>query len=649
MTGRAPGAPRPRALFCVIGDAYRSERVAEDVADGRFHIAGRARVLGLPPDWKTASLPADEEWEIEWRKFYYGLDLAHAFGRRGELRFLEAWEALVESFLEGGDPLGDPSDVIGRRVQNWIYAWRRFAEHAAFPGLRAGLAERLLESLDAQTARVRARLTPERNHRTLELYALWIAAAAFPERTGAAERLAFAQAELEENLLADVLIDGVHREASTHYHMTTLRSYLGLRENLRRAGLAASAAFDSRLIRACEFALHAHAPNGSIAALSDADLGDYRELLLLAARLFDRPDFAFAATEGREGAPPALQPGHFPVGGYYFQRSAWERGERFGDARWAVFDCGPLGCGGHGHYDALSVELHADGRALVVDPGRYTYHEGTDSDPNWRAWFKGTAAHNTVCVDGFDQSPYRRGRHRGPRAEARLLARATAPGLDVLAGEVRSPCYGAVHRRTLLFLGEELWLVEDVLEDTEPHEYDLRWHLTPAAEGRAMRTRGPIGWRVRAPGLELALAAEAVPALEAGFVSPRYGEREAAPVVSQRQAGREARFLTLVSPHSVERPSWRLAGHGAHEGVRWVDLVAETADGRLCERVAWADGASRLPISERGVFARAARARFGSAGEPLALVVVPGEASPGPPGEARALALASPPGEGFVA
>ena len=79
-----------------------------------------------------------------------------------------------------------------------------------------------------------------------------------------------------------------------------------------------------------------------------------------------------------------------------------------------------MGDGGHGHYDALSVEAWADARPLVVDPGRYTYAEG---DPNWRHWFRGTAAHNTVTVDGADQTPYARSRSSLPSAVATFLGR----------------------------------------------------------------------------------------------------------------------------------------------------------------------------------------------------------------------------------
>ena len=67
------------------------------------------------------------------------------------------------------------------------------------------------------------------------------------------------------------------------------------------------------------------------------------------------------------------------------------------------------------------------------------------------AFFEG----RSVTVDGLDQTPYRRGRPKGTVAEARLLERGTAAGLDLLWGEARSPAYPAIHRRRVLFVGDE--------------------------------------------------------------------------------------------------------------------------------------------------------------------------------------------------
>ena len=503
-----------RPVVCVIEHLHHDRDVAEAVAAGRFTHAGETRALGTVPDWLGADLPADEEWRIEWVKFYFGLDLAHAWATTGAARFRSAWEQLVCSWIRQVPPDHDGSDVTARRILNWIYAWQRFGPSA--------LDARLATCLAAQARHVRATLTPERNHRTLELYALLLAALAVPGLDGDGALRRFALAELDRNLAADFRPDGVHREASTHYHMIALRSFLGVRANAARFGLALPAGFAERLARASAFARHVHRPDGAIPALSDADTGRYPELLALADELLGPP-----------GAPDAS----FPDGGYHVQRSGWDA-----DAAYAVFDCGPLGDGGHGHYDLLGVELFAGGRPLVVDPGRGTYSEGP---PNLRRWFRGTAAHNTVCVDGLDQTPYTRTRPRGPVATGRFLGRTRGGGRDTLAGEARSPAYDAVHRRRVTRVDGRGWVIEDRLRGATPHRYDLRFHLAPDAQGATV-VEGDV---VRAPGVTLRIAGAQRIALEPGWVAPRYGERVPAPVVSAVAEGvRDAAFTTAVAP-----------------------------------------------------------------------------------------------------
>ena len=512
-----------REVFCVTEHLHRDRTIAEAVVAGRFTCAGETRDLGIEPDWAGADLPADEEWRIEWVKFYYGLDLAYAYRCTNDQRFLLAWERLVGSWLRQMAPEADSSDVTARRLLNWIYAWQ------GFQALSNGIGDELAAGIAAQALHVREHLTPERNHRTLELYALLIVALALPELDPGGELLDLAVVELDRNLRADFRADGVHREASTHYHMIALRSFAGLRENARRFGLTLPPGFDERLSRAFDFALHCRRPDGTIPALSDADGGDYSPLLALGGELLDRDDL-------RSGRGSRLSAG-FPDGGYFVQRSGWEPDDRF-----LIFDCGPLGDGGHGHYDLLSVEVWAGGRPLLVDPGRFTYAE--EPAPNMRRWFRSTAAHNTVCVDGLDQTPYTRKSPRGPVAEGRFFGRTSSPGLDVLAGEARSPAYEAVHRRRISFVDERYWVIEDRLSGEREHRYDLRFHLPPSALGRT-RIDGPV---VELPGALLTLSGFDELVVEPGWVSSLYGVREPAPVVSACARGIDAKFTTAVVP-----------------------------------------------------------------------------------------------------
>jgi hypothetical protein len=541
----AAQAVRPRSLFCMIERHHRDLARAEAVAAGRFPELGRTLDLGLDPDWLgDPRLPADTEWQIAWSKFYWGLDLAHAFAVTGERRYLAAWEQLVRSWLRRagvGAAAWDTSDVAARRVQNWLYAWDLFASAPAFEGLGDGVEDEILDGIRAQAIQIRDHLTPARNHRTLELYALFSVALALPGLVEGLQELAID--ELHRNLVEEMRPDGVHIEQSTHYHLIVLRSFVGARENARRFGVELPDGFDAHLSRALDFGMHCHRPDGEIPELSDADGGSYLDLLELAADLLDRDDWRFVATRGAQGRPPRRRNVSFPHGGYHVQRSGWDH-----DARWLIFDCGPLGAGGHGHYDLLSFELAAGGRPLIVDPGRYTYSEipeAAGDPPNPRHWFKGTAAHNTVCVDGLDQTPYFRGRHKGPVATGRLLSRAAVPGLDILRAEAISPCYEAVHERRISFVEDAYWVVEDQLRGAQAHRYDLRFHLAPEAWER-VEVDGQI---VRAPGVELEIAADARPVIEAGWVSPLYGVKVSAPVVSVAVEGRaEARFRTVIRP-----------------------------------------------------------------------------------------------------
>ena len=99
---------------------------------------------------------------------------------------------------------------------------------------------------------------------------------------------------------------------------------------------------------------------------------------------------------GRHGFRPRLQ---FPESGYYLLGAAFETPD---EVRLLV-DAGPLGylsIAAHGHADALSFVLNIGDREILVDPGTYAYH----TEPAWRRYFRSTLAHNTVGIDGEDQS-----------------------------------------------------------------------------------------------------------------------------------------------------------------------------------------------------------------------------------------------------
>jgi hypothetical protein len=146
----------------------------------------------------------------------------------------------------------------------------------------------------------------------------------------------------------------------------------------------------------------------------------------------------------------------------------------------AVIDAGPQGAlgAGHGHADALSLTLHAEGRELLGDPGTYAYvGAGAERDQ-----FRGTAAHNTIQLDGCSQSI-----PRGPFAWERLT-KATVENwingqmFDLFVGShdgYALPDNSVVHRRYVFFRKPKFWLVRDLLLGNGKHQVDLHWHLSP--------------------------------------------------------------------------------------------------------------------------------------------------------------------------
>ena len=543
-------------FFAVVDEAETRREKIDAVMEGRFEFNHETHVLTAPIAW-TTNPSRDVEWHILLHKFYYAVGLGVAYRETGDRRYLDRWIALTDSWIAATPPGFIAADVTGRRVQNWIYAYHYFVAPGGAHRVPADFHARFLASLAEQVGFLRANLAAARNHRSLELYAIFLAGVVFPELADAAAWREFALPEIGRNMTSDLLPDGVQCELSTDYHHLVLKNYLCARRLAALNGIAVPEEMDARLVKALEFSMHAHNPSGIVPSFSDGDACGFEDLLRQGAELFGRDDMLFVATRGRLGTRPAVRSAAFADSGYYVVRSGWGDPERaYGDEHHLVFDCGPLGAGNHGHFDCLSFELAAFGRSLVVDPGRFTYSEVGET--NWRARFRSTAYHNTVTVDGRNQTRYEpragaRARYKvtGPAPEHRLVERVCTEGFDLLHGRARSDEYDAVHERRIFFVASRYWVIVDTLAGTREHLYEARFHLSERARGETTITAGEGVWAVTSPRLLIAQErSEAVSlTIEEGHVSYRYGQKLAAPVVCFGTRAREATLVTLLLPY----------------------------------------------------------------------------------------------------
>jgi hypothetical protein len=320
--------------------------------------------------------------------------------------------------------------------------------------------------------------------------------------------------------------DGVYFEQSACYQRYTCDFYLHFMLLASRCGVGVPSQVRERVNRLVEF-LAAISPGGSMPNIGDADGGwlmplarrdadDCRVTLALAARVLDRVD------PGTDGPPRARL---FGDGGYAVLRSSEHQ---------AIVDVGPIGAFGHGHADLLSLQLRIFGEPCLVDPGTFTYTGRAE----WRDHFRGTAAHNTVVVDGKDQaSP------QGPfgwqsRPSVTIRDWQATPAFDLIEGQ-HDAYPGVTHRRRVIAMRDGQFVVVDELLGQGSHEFALTWQfapmtveLTSATTAHATTPRGHHLWVI--PVSSVALRVDVVAGQTnpmRGWVSPEYGHKVPAPAL----------------------------------------------------------------------------------------------------------------------
>jgi uncharacterized heparinase superfamily protein len=160
---------------------------------------------------------------------------------------------------------------------------------------------------------------------------------------------------------------------------------------------------------------------------------------------------------------------------------------------WCRCDGGPhgfLAIAAHAHADALSLEVRHDGVDVLADPGTYCYH----GQPEWRRYFRSTLGHNTLQLDGADQSvsggPFLWTRQARSRV---LVADTSEEGVARWCAE-HDGYRPSVHRRRveLTAASRELRVVDEVRGPRRAVR--LAFHLGPAIAADLVGNRAVLTW-----------------------------------------------------------------------------------------------------------------------------------------------------------
>jgi|HubBroStandDraft_3_1064219.scaffolds.fasta_scaffold07464_2 hypothetical protein len=316
---------------------------------------------------------------------------------------------------------------LGIRLIN--FAWiRRLLD--SWPGTRDlfegnDLAVRQLRWHQEYLAAFESRGSSANNHLIAEVAGLLAGSCAFPWFKESSQWRSHASAVLARSLRSNTFPSGINRELATDYHGFVFE--LGVFGALEAAIAGYPVGADTRRLlcsmadcmaalvdERCQPPRQGDSDEGRVVLLDAPERGSWPALLALGDTLFGRLDWwpevapdvgsvlmtALAPTRQEVTGRPAERPSRFADAGVTILRTSP------GDSApeiWCRCDGGPhgfLSIAAHAHADALSVEVRHGGVDILADPGTYCYH----GEPEWRAYFQSTIAHNTVEVDGQWQS-----------------------------------------------------------------------------------------------------------------------------------------------------------------------------------------------------------------------------------------------------
>jgi len=207
---------------------------------------------------------------------------------------------------------------------------------------------------------------------------------------------------------------------------------------------------------------------------------------------------------------------------------------------------------GHSHADALSVCLQSEGSQLLIDPGVAEY-VGPGDDRNF---FRGTAMHNTLRIDGKDQHE-----PAGPFSwKQPVLARTEqwiqGENFDLFAGAhdayQRLP-FPVKHRRWVIALKQAgIFLVRDLVEGRGKHRLSISWHIGPKVqlnERSLFRQTNAVSPKKLKLGILPCDGHDWVKKVNGGWYSPVYGRKRPAAVLTfEAERLVPAEFITLLIP-----------------------------------------------------------------------------------------------------
>jgi hypothetical protein len=503
-------------------DALRENDINKhwsQIPDGHV-IARRAKPdEAISNDEETASQMSQRHYDIKFiwepNRFAFIYTLVRAYAASRDEKYPAAFWTLIEDWAKHNPPNTGPNWMDGQEIALRLMAWTfGFFQFSNSPSSTPQRIENFTLYVAAQAERIYKNIgyaiSTRSNHAISEAFGLWMVGLLFPELKHAEKYLSLGKQLLEQEAANQIFPDGSYSMYSLNYHRFILHIYLyAIRlgeinnspfSNSLYSSISSSVEYLSHLInpQTGEMPVYGSNDGALVLPLNNCDFTDYRPLLQLGWYItkgeclfepgpWDEDIFWMCGEEALTPNPsPAGRGGLWLPslrgrGGLWLPsprgRRAGDEGEtsfpnggihllRFADSR-AFLRCTDF-TSRPSHADQLHMDLWMHGHNIAVDAGTYLY----GGAGIWRNGLARTSVHNTVIVDGKDQMT--------------LLSRFTWTNWSkgkVLKHEenlwqgMHDGYKPVTHKRTVISLVDERWLVIDNLVANKPHHYALQWLL----------------------------------------------------------------------------------------------------------------------------------------------------------------------------
>jgi len=495
-------------------------------------------------DWNSSPVP-DNEWVWQLNRMYFWDAMGRAYWHTGDEKYVKEWGSQLLDWTrkipnDKGHKYAWRSIEAGIRGYRWTALFQRFIDS---PSFTPEVLVAFLNSCCDHAEYLMTKYTTRHNFGLIEANGMAFIAVTFPEFQDSEKWKNEAFRRLNNEINIQVYPDGHQVELSSHYHLWCIDWFLRTYDLAQMNGLndVFPELYYETIEKMCEVPMKLGLPDGTNVQFGDAwagTPGQYKEKFRDWAKMFNRDDFLYLATDGKEGAKPKATAFALKKSGLYSMRSSWDK-----NAVCLVLKCGPDGRW-HCQPDNGTFELYVGGKTLMPDAGSYIYH----GEPENRAWFRQTKVHQTLTLNGEDT-----------KYAPKLLLWQPGNDLDILVVE-NAGYENLTHRRSVFFVDKRYFVIVDEAIGNGTGNVDIHFQLAPGDaifdnKNLSVNSDFDEGWNVivqteKQKGLKLEE--------EEGQVSFVYTKKEPRPAfryrIKKESENTPVRFVTLVAPYEKEIP-----------------------------------------------------------------------------------------------